>query len=280
MQPSLTVDGFPGEAGEAVGMLERGPVVIFPPGRTEGHLHPLHPSPAPPPGVPGWGPAPPLTVTGCCCSSGRRGLPSCRGAARAARSCRGILGMVPVLAPMCPQPPEGHANPLPTPDGAVALAATRTPPTLHPPSPCSIPASRGSPSGRSRTPPSRDGVAAPGSPRSPRSLAPSLGLWLQRVTRAGDRACHRHRTHLLFALSLKRGRDGGDKSTWHSRHLCNHPGPLSPRQAVLDPEYPAGNAARGAPTPRSPTPGPGVGDVLPGRTQPCHPQDSVPLPAG
>lgn len=46
----------------------------------------------------------------------------------------------------------------------------------------------------------------------------------------------------------------------------------------MTPGGPAGNAAPGAPTPKSPSPEPGVGDVPPGTTQPCHPQDSVPLP--
>lgn len=128
-------------------------------GRQRDLYTPCTPIPPSPRGSPRWGPTRwPLTVTGRC-PSGRRGLPSCRGAARASRSCWGILGMVPVSPPLCPQPPEGHATPPPTPDGAVAPVATRTPLTLHPQSPRSIPAPRGSPSGRSQPPLSR-GVPA------------------------------------------------------------------------------------------------------------------------
>lgn len=206
-----------------------------------------------------------------------------------------LLGMVPVSPPQCPQPPEGHATPPPTPDGAVAPVATRTPLTLPPQSPRSIPAPRGSPSGRSQPPLSRDGVPVPGCPRSPRSPAPLLGLWPRRVTRAGDRACCRHRTHLLFALSLRRGKDGGDTTTWHRHRLSHRPGPPAPRQGVLAPGHPAGNAARGAPAPRSPAPGwvsvtsrlaaPNpvtrrtpcpCPRVIPGSPQNCHGQENLP----
>lgn len=175
--------------------------------------------------------------------------------------------------PQCVPNPLRDMPPLSPPtEGAVAQAATRTPLTLHPPSPGSIPAPRGSPSGRSRTPPAPRWGRCPG--ESP--LTSTAGPAARAVAAQGDTGRGQdlspppHPPALCPLVKAGEGRGG-------QKRLAQPP----PLQSPWVPQPAAGRAGTGVPPPQgSPSPGPGVGELLPGRTQPCHPQDSVPLPAG
>lgn len=166
--------------------------------------------------------------------------------------------------PKCPQPP--------IPGGAVALVATGTaltPPPPRPPAPSQL----------------RGGSPNPQVPRWGRwpGVSPPLtslaGSAARAVAAEGDGGRGQGLSSAPHPAALCPLVKAGEGRRRHER-LARPPPPQSawPRhpQGVLAPGHPAGSAARAVPSPRSPAPGLGVGDVPPGTTQPWHPQDSVP----
>lgn len=185
-------------------MSERGPVVIFAPGRTDGHWHALSPVPPSPRGCPGGR------------SPEGADAPAAEGVSHPAGEQPERLD--PAVGSWARSLCHPRCVPSPPARAVLSLRAQPRPslltPPLHP--------------GPSGVPPCPEmgslpwGVPAHLGAGSAARAVPADGD--RAGDRAGDKAWLRHRTQLLFALSLKRGRDAGDTSTWHRHHLRNHPG--------------------------------------------------------